>query len=176
MIALLEMKPEYAIPRTDLENKIISSKEFINKRKKILKKCLEEEKSVLSKGNGDVGINIAQEYFQDNFFGGWDDGFLASYKHIVPIKNGEKLDICRNPDLFKIQAMELLEFVERYKIHVNNSTNLKTSEKLDFNNAFWYFDDRYGFGWKKGFKAGFCGLSCFKRDCCGIAEKYSIRK
>ncbi len=171
MTALLEMQSAYVVPRTSLEEALINSNEFPILRAKVLTRCLEERRYFLSEKNqGDVGEGIAQEDFEDNFFAGWDDGFLASYKHRSEIKPGKKRTSC---DLKKLNPPTIIEL----KLFINNYRKVIEQEfgrKISFNEAYDHFNNRYFEGWRAGFKSGFCALGCPKRNDCNLAENYRV--
>lgn len=170
-LAILEMPPA---PVLDREDDSRLGNDFHEKRRKILERCLEEDKWYLGiKNNGDVGFSKTEEDFLKNYFGGWDDGFLAAYNQEIQKKELHEYHIeClskgKEDNFFNLQFKSMRNFVERYRINLEEVMRKEVSEA----EAFSHFQDRYFQGFASGFRAGYCGLKCRFRENCEKGHKY----
>lgn len=169
---ILEMPPSFVIGETKVSDSVDNLGEFGRARKKVLEKCLLEDKWLLSEKSPvkeGVDLGVAEEHFLDNFFAGWDDAFLSAYKYRgTADNNGSLIRGCINDDFFSLEVRELTAFVETYRRVI--SENL--GREFSFDEAFEHFGERYYEGWRTGWRAGFCGCSCNRRNRCSIGCKY----
>jgi hypothetical protein len=174
MIAqLLETKPIFIIPVERLGEPFsfyVNSSSFLNDRRRVLEKCLDEDKWYLSKErHKDVGIGFAEEHFHRVHFPGFDDGFAAAYKHRSNVSLEPYEDkSCHFYWFFKKQAEEIQNLVLKYQSYLS----YRLKREISYEDALQNFMDNYLNGFAVGFRAGFCGISCPRRRGCIEGDRY----
>ncbi len=174
MIAqLLKMPPAFVVPVQESGEPYISlasSEDFLEARKKTLEECINQDRLSLYKADGtSVSFGVAEEHFQDFIFPGFDDGFLAAYRYKSDAKSPCDEDgACHFYGFYEIQVAEIRNFVLRFQRYVQK----KTIHEIKYEDALKFFLNAYFKGFAIGFRAGFCGLACFKNEGCPSGDLY----
>jgi hypothetical protein len=150
---------------------LVDSVDFIQARTRALEICVEEDKYFVSeRKHRDVGVGFAEEHFMDNYFPGFDDGFAAAYQYRKPLNHTEPNPRCFGDPFIILQRHEMWDFVRRFREY----EEFRYKKEFTFEQAFEDFITTYFSGWRIGFRAGYCGLSCGSRENCEVGGKYFV--
>lgn len=151
---------------------LIDSVDFIEARSKALEICVDEDKYFVSeRKHRDVGLSVAEEHFMDYYFPGFDDGFAAAYQYRKPLDcSAGPNPCCIGPEFFLLQKQEIHDFIKRFREY----EEFRHKREFTFEEAFEEFIGTYFNGWRVGFRAGYCGLSCGSREKCDVGGKYIV--
>jgi hypothetical protein len=151
---------------------LVDSGDFLEARNRALEICVDEDRYFISqREKRDVGNGFAEEHFMDNYFPGFDDGFAAAYQYRKPKDyEGKSNPDCLDASFFSLQIHEMRDFLRRYRKYEQE----RFQREVTLEGAFDDFVSTYFHGWVIGFKVGYCGLSCGRREKCVVGGKYIV--